>query len=329
MPRPVAVVFVHGIATMDPDYHKPMQALIARSLPKAVAEQITFRSVYWADPVRKRQRRYLDAVQRAGLFRKTGTRSLVVEGLGDAAAYQKTKQFQNSSYFEIQAKLREVLDDLDQQGLPDRPLIFIGHSLGCHIVSSFAWDINSVKQMPQGLIQKEHADVGHFVEYLRGGSPFRRLDTLAGLVMMGSNMPLFTFTFGPDKVFPITRSRNAEERPAFPGAALDEETRTRASWLNFYSRHDLLGYPLRPLNKAYADEPRLTDVEVVSEGWWRRIAFFLFPVASAYAAHTGYWTTRRVVKDSARLIASIATVGDPPPKRRFSRGYASSPADKV
>ncbi len=320
MAQPVAVVFVHGIATFDKDYHKPMQALLERALPKGIAEHVTFRSVYWADPVRKRQRRYLDSAQRAGLFRKTKTRSLVVEGLGDAAAYQKTKQFQNSSYFEIQAKLREVLDELDQQGMPNRPLIFIGHSLGCHIVSSFAWDINSVKQMPADVIQKEHEQVGHFVDYLRGGSPFRRLDTLAGLIMMGSNMPLFTFTFGPDRVFPITRARNHSESPAFPGTALDTETRTRAGWLNFYSRHDVLGYPLRPMNKAYADEPRLTDIEVVSEGWWRRIAYFLFPAASAYAAHTGYWTTRRVVKGAAGLISSVATAHDPVPKRRIGQG---------
>jgi pimeloyl-ACP methyl ester carboxylesterase len=173
MPRPVAVIFVHGIANFEKDYHKPMQALIERALPKAVAEQVTFRAVHWAEPVRKRQKTYMDAVQRAGLFRITPFRSLVVEGLGDAAAYQKTEQFQNSSYFDIQDRLRTVLDELDQDGLPDRPLIFVGHSLGCHIISSFAWDINSVKQMPDALLQKltdaDNQYLVEFVKYLRGG----------------------------------------------------------------------------------------------------------------------------------------------------------------
>lgn len=310
MPQPVAVVFVHGIHTHEPGYAGRMQDAIQDALPAAIRDLVTFRSVYWASRVRDRQAMYLDAVARGRLFDQNKWRALVVQGLGDAAAYQKTRSYKNSAYYQIQSDIRSVLDDLDSQHLPDRPLVFVGHSLGCHIISSFVWDINTVKQWGDARSEKEDEEAFRFAEYLKGGSPFRRLDTLAGLVMMGSNMPLFTFTFGPDRIMPITTSRGPEETPAFPGAALGGATLARARWLNYYSRNDLLGYPLKPLNRAYAEEPRLFDIEVATEGWWRRAASRVVPQlapAFTYQAHTRYWRNPRVVRGTANLIAAIAT----------------------
>lgn len=317
MVQPVAVVFVHGINTLETGYHAPMQAALEAGLPPKLREHVTFRAVFWAGRVRHRQQQYLDAVAERGLFKDTGHRRLVIQGLGDAAAYQKTKSYKNSAYYEIQEDVRLVLEDLDRQGLPDRPLVFIGHSLGCHIISSFAWDINSIKHLSAARLASDDVETGKFAAYLRGGSPFRRLDTLAGLVMMGSNMPLFTFTFGPDRVFPITRSRDEEERPAFPGHGLGAKTLSRARWVNYYSRNDLLGYPLKPLNEAYAAEPLLNDIEVASEGLMRRLVSYAAPPLAAYRAHTGYWTNPKVVRGAAALIASIATAEESEAKKSW------------
>lgn len=328
--QPVAVVFVHGIHTLEPGYHARMQAALEAQLPANVRSSVTFRSVFWAGRVRERQKQYLDAVATAALFDVNAYRRLVVQGLGDAAAYQKTRSYRNSAYYQIQSDVRTVLDELDSENLPERPLIFVGHSLGCHIISSFVWDINTVKQWGAARAADEDEEVLRFAEYLKGGSPFRRLDTLAGLVMMGSNMPLFTFTFGPDRIMPITTSRSPEEAPAFPGSALPEATLDRARWLNFYSRNDLLGYPLKPLNAAYAREARLSDIEVAAEGWWRRTISRLVPALSpavAYRAHTGYWVNDRVVRRTADFITAIATAGETPaPRNKFAfwrRGKSS------
>lgn len=267
MALPVAIVFVHGIHTFAPGYHASMQAAIEARLPKRVRDVATFRSVFWAERVRQRQKEYLDEVAKSRLFPVTPYRSLVVQGLGDAAAYQKTKSYRNSCYYEIQSDIRAVLEALDGEGQPDRPLIFIGHSLGCHIISSFIWDVNTIKSWDDARLAQEGDDIREFADYLKNGSPFRRLDTLAGLVMMGSNMPLFTFTFGPSRILPITTSRDPNIAPAFPGRYLGADVRARTRWLNYYSRNDLLGYPLKPLNEAYANEPLLDDIEVASEGY--------------------------------------------------------------
>lgn len=317
MVQPVAIVFVHGIHTFAPGYHAGMQAAIEARLPKHIRDAVTFRSVFWAERVRQRQKEYLDEVARKQLFPVTAYRSLVVQGLGDAAAYQKTKSFRNSCYYEIQSDVRAVLETLDGDGLPDRPLIFIGHSLGCHIISSFIWDVNTIKNWDDSRLAEEGEDIREFAHYLKNGSPFRRLDTLAGLVMMGSNMPLFTFTFGPGRILPITTSRDPSDAPAFPGKHIGPELRARARWLNYYSRNDLLGYPLKPLNDAYANEPLLDDIEVASEGLLFRGLGHLSQPLVAYRAHTGYWRNRRVVRGAADLITSLATVGEPEPKRRL------------
>ena len=75
-------------------------------------------------------------------------------------------------------------------------------------------------------------------------------------------MPLFTFTFGPDRAFrshPIPA--RSDLKPAFHGTALPPALSDKARWLNFLQQAgDLLGFPqLKPLNPpAYGNEQRLT-----------------------------------------------------------------------
>ncbi len=152
-----------------------------------------------------------------------------------------------------------------------------------------------------------------FAAYMREGSPFRRLETLAGFVTMGCNMPLFTFTFGPDKIVPITKARTPTDHPAFPGVGLQANVKSKARWLNFYSRNDLLGYPLKPLNGAYAAEPLISDIPVVSEGRLKRFLCSPYPALATYAAHTGYWTHRAVIRGTVELLTDLITADDPAP----------------
>jgi pimeloyl-ACP methyl ester carboxylesterase len=311
VPRDVAIVFVHGIQARDFDYSVPMRTKVLKALPRSLRPHAKFRSVFWADIVRGRSQLYLQQALLSTHIADTSYRRLVVEGLGDAAAYQKTRSRDNSAYYQIQERITNVLRDADAREDPNRPLIFIGHSLGCHIVSSYAWDINRLKQMTEEQLAGWDDTVAtSFVAELRAASPFRQLGTFAGFVTMGSNMPLFTFMFGPDKVYPITRYPDASRLPAFPGANLPAAVAAKARWLNFYSPSDILGYPLKCLNNAYREEKRLSDWEVISEGYLR--SRFLPASMNAMRAHTGYWTNRTVVRQSSTLIASIITAEDKP-----------------
>ena len=90
------------------------------------------------------------------------------------------------------------------------------------IMTDFVWDIQSANGR------------GH------GETPFQCMQTLAGMVTFGSNIPLFTLAL--PKV----------ECIAFPGDQLTPPVREAARWVNFYDPADVLGWPLKPLSDAYA-----------------------------------------------------------------------------
>ncbi len=302
MPRQVAVLFVHGINVSTQDYAERAIQRIKNKLPKALRSNATFYAAFWADIVRPHQRAFFEKARNAADLKQTLSRRLALEGLGDAAAYQKTPKRFDAPYFQIQRKVREAIEALDTPGDPARPLIVIGHSLGCHILSSFIWDVNNIKQYTSEELAKQEPLTREFHAKLIGGSPFCRLDTLAGIVTLGSNMPLFTFTFERHNVIPITKAWPGKI-PAFPGRALTSEQARKARWLNFYSRNDLLAYPLKPLYDLPPEYDVLSDIPVCSEGWLKAPA--IFSPLNAFAAHTGYDRNRTVVKATARMIQDV------------------------
>ena len=175
--------------------------------------------------------------------------------------------------------------------------MLVGHSLGCHIISSFAWDVHKWKQQTDTEIDQEpNEGVRQLAHIVRLGGAVRRLDTFAGFITLGSNMPLFTFTFGPDGVFPITRTRAPSWTPAFPGPALSPSMRIHARWINIYSPNDILGYPLKALNPTYENEPLLSDIPVCVEG---------FNPFNYYDTHVKYWTHKRVIAEVRNLVQPI------------------------
>ncbi|MBX9925927.1 MAG: hypothetical protein K2Y05_06185 [Hyphomicrobiaceae bacterium] len=356
MLRDVVVLFVHGINTTCQDYYEPLRDLIVKKLPQDVGGHTVFRAVFWADIVRGRQQEYQHYAKQLDLLRPHSMHKLVLEGLGDAAAYQKTEQQRNSAYLDIQRRIQKALADAALPGEDGRPLIVIAHSLGCHIVSSFAWDLLKLKNHAafhadmvttadatiDATIDKKRDGAGgsddpqygprpseidprtqRYIKNLKEMTAFERLDTLAGLVTMGNNMPLFTFVFGPQHVFPISQvPKNVQCHPAFPGVALDDAVKTTARWINLYSYNDPLGYPLKPLNDAYDDEKRIEDIVTRSE-WhaprsWKEWGFM---VASkriglreglAKQAHVGYWHDPVVASHAAKMITSVVTSGAVP-----------------
>lgn len=287
--KDVVVVFVHGINTRCQDYYIPMRDRLLKALPEKDRPYAIFRAVFWADILRGRQQEYLLYADTLKNFKVTGLHKLVIEGLGDAAAYQKS-DFKSSAYGEIQKRVRKTISDASQGHEDKRPVIFIGHSLGCHIISSYAWDLHKLKHE------------GKVVD----ASPFERLDTFAGFVTMGSNQPLFTFHIGPQHVQPITKTDIKEGKPAFPGPELEDNVQRQARWLNFYSSNDPLGYPLKPLNEDYDGEALLSDIHTCSEGHLRRLLLpGMLRQFCAVPAHGGYWTNGKVVRQTAQLIGDI------------------------
>jgi len=248
---------------------------------------------------------------KANLLSPHAMHNLVLGGLGDAAAYQKTEQIDNSAYYRIQAEFRKPLSDLSLGKHDNRPSVIVAHSLGCHITSTYAWDLHKYRDMAHDLgsdpTQRVHEDdsTNRFIQKLHQASPLERLETFAGFVTMGCNMPLFTFHFGQQRVTPIAHSNDDKLHPPFPGERLEPELKRVARWDNYFSCNDPFGYPLTPLNDRYGAGWYIHDHKVVTEGARRWITpWFLRPLLSG-RAHYNYWWNDKIATGTAEMLKRI------------------------
>ncbi|MBW3543825.1 MAG: hypothetical protein KY476_26550, partial [Planctomycetes bacterium] len=209
-------------------------------------------------------------------------RRFVISALGDAAAYQQVGTAANNTYQLVHERIRLGIQDLSAAVRSDRlqpvssgndapvPLVIMAHSLGGHIVSNYIWDVQQRRR--------------------RGGtagSDFEDFETLSGMVTFGCNVPLFTFAYS--QVVPIE----------FPPASLPTDLRAKAKWLNFYDPDDVLGYPLKTINAAYAAV--VTEDLPINAGG----------VLSSWnpASHEGYWTDNDFTRPVAAFLAEFLRPG--------------------
>jgi hypothetical protein len=246
----IGVIVIHGQGSAPEDFaDRFVDRVNGRIDSKGKpAEDVVWEPVRWSDLIGPRQDQYFEAMKEQAKVDYLPLRRFIVTAFGDAAAYQLSRRGEHTTYDQIHDRVSQALSDvrseLDDAGAP---LVVIGYSLGSQIASNYIWD---AQHPPEG------------------ESPPHDFGTLAGLITFGSTIPLFTFAHSD--VIPIE----------FPGSGLDDATRAKAKWLNLYDRDDVLGYPLRPINAAYAatvTEDREIDVGGLFSSW-------------TPLAHTKYWT---------------------------------------
>lgn len=302
MARKVGVLFVHGIRTFDAGYSRAFQEALKRKLPKKQRGCVVFEEVFWADIVRGKQNNYLNQLQALGINPKGAFRELIVQGLGDATAYTRGTG-RAGAYFEIQDRIHATLAKLESKDDPDRPLVIVAHSLGCHIVSSFLWDMRKLRHVaPQDRGGERFAEFQQDFAAFDSGTPLRRLETVAGLVTFGNNMPIFAFSFPGADIWTVNRPHR-EMPPAFPGERVQGAALEAARWINIYSKRDPLGYPLKPLTPNYGEDDRVEDVPRGVEG------LLSPPLLGMLDAHTKYWRNGYVVKRTSALVSQLIGSG--------------------
>jgi hypothetical protein len=160
----------------------------------------------------------------------------------------------------------KVMDKLDDPAAPDRPLVLLAHSLGGHIMSNYIWDRQKPGASPAGT------------------SSFRKLETLAGMITFGCNIPFFTFAYKKSDIKPIR----------FPGSKLPPVLDLLARWKNYYDPDDILGYPLQPINQAYSK--LVEDIPINVGG--------LFTSWNP-TSHSKYWTDNDFTKPVAAFLKEL------------------------
>ena len=144
---------------------------------------------------------------------------------------KKVGQVQGGTAADLPPEVRERIRAGADPAAPEVPLVVIAHSLGCHMISNYIWDVRDSKDAKAP------------------PNPFEGFQTLAGIVMFGCNIPLFTLAYV--NLQPIqfpTKNLKAYFPKTTPAKDIDEA----AKWLNLYDPDDVLGYPLRPLSDAAA-----------------------------------------------------------------------------
>lgn len=256
---------------------------IARRVARAgkPAAKIAWEPVFWHKALGPRQDEVKKAYREAGT-RWGGLRDPFLTALGDAGAYLGNAARPGSMYLqvhrEIHASIRRAKDRLDRT---TRPLVFIANSLGCMMMSDYIWDRRSSEKR----LASNPADTPDPF----AADDFERLHSLAFIMTMGCNIPLFIHGFAHDEIRAIE----------FPHPDLEPTLASGARWDNYYDRDDILGFPLAPVGLGYKqlrDAGRLRDIPIDAGP----ILLSATPLSHKY-----YWTDDDFTIPASEVIAGL------------------------
>ena len=267
MSKRLAILVIHGIGSQGPNFAEDMIEEISDRISDLGFNnsEVEWKSIYWADILESKQRKYLRKTKLKNDLNYIRIRTNVISSLGDASAYQKVSSQHNTTYKKIHNRINEKIKELYEIDLDKKlvPMLILAHSLGGHIISNYIWDIQNSSTL--------------------NTSDFEQFLSLSGIITFGCNIPLFTFAF--DKVIPIQ----------FPPKQLDSDLKKKAKWLNYYDPDDVLGYPLKTINDEYnkvVDEDISINVGGVFSSW-------------NPASHTEYWTDNSFTKPLSKYITKF------------------------
>lgn len=220
----VGVLIVHGMGSQQPDFADAMIADLKDKLDVKAAS-VRWKAVYWAPVLSDREKQVWDNLSSQNDLDWVKLRKFFINAFGDASAYRYIPDEPICTYYRIHDIVRDGLKSLRAQlGGDDKPLIVIAHSLGSVIMSNYIWDRQRVND----------PDAARY-----GQTAFERMESLAGFITFGSNIPLFVLAYDPIECI------------TFPPVYLPDELKAKAKWLNFFDSDDILGWPLKELSPSF------------------------------------------------------------------------------
>lgn len=246
--------------------------------------EIEWQPVWWAPVLSSAESDLWRRSQRGNDLDYKKLRLFVLHALGDAVAYRKVDKSKLhegdiNSYDEIHAQVKKDMKTLRERtragkpaNAPEVPLIIIAHSLGCHILSNYIWDLQ----------KKDAKSIGN---------NFEDMKTLSGLLTFGCNIPLFTLA--NNRVEPIKFPLPVAKY--FPKGTSANAIKASTKWWNYYDPDDILGWPLKPLSQSYRRAVH-KDVPINVGVFW-----------SSWnpASHGGYWGDNDFTVPASKAIAKI------------------------
>ncbi len=273
MDKSLAVIAIHGMGDTAEDFADDLESRLEDRLGQQMFAQVHFDTVYFQGILQKNQNAMFRAMRRREID-YIKLRKFLLFGFSDAAGLERNTTLDGSPYHQAQQQILDTLErSASKLGSYKKPVIFIAHSLGCHVLSNYIWDAQS-SSARQGVWKNSTAGQS-------AADKFRRLKTLRGLFTTGCNIPIFLAGFPRENIQPVKTSSGGYN----------------FKWRNYYDQDDVLGWPLQPLSPAYR-QAIYRDEEINADGG------FLGKITRGWnpLSHNGYWTDRDFLKPLAAEI---------------------------
>jgi hypothetical protein len=284
MSQKIAVALIHGIGKQDENFaHQIIYELkkqFAESLKKLdkdnLASQLVVEPVYWAPVLQKSENKLWDLLKEAGSLNFNNLRRLMIDFAGDAIAYQPILN-DRTIYDGIHKILAKTIDKLSHLAGQQAPLCVIGHSLGTVIASNYIYDLQNHTESRK-LISDN-------VLKVMDDTPIENGWTFCKFFTLGSPLAIWSLRYHDfGKPIQVPSPQFSEIYPGIEG-----------EWINYYDKDDIIGYPLKTLNKDYK-KTVTSDIQI-------NVGNFL--MSWNPASHMGYWNDNDVINPIARSLADL------------------------
>jgi hypothetical protein len=283
----VALITVHGMGETPRDYAAGVFGEMRTRLGPALRERAAFFSVYYQDILQKNEQTVWERVDSGSKVHYDELRKFMLFGFADAAGLENRKEDPGSVYELAQGQIARALLAAHAAN-PGMPVVFLAHSLGCQVLSSYIYDAQ--KALGGGRV-----DAGIWRDIDAWSRPalgrllserekqFLAAGTCSALVTTGCNIPIFVAAHKEMHIKPI-----APPTPLF-------------HWLNLYDPDDVLGWPLQSLSNGYRTlvEDRVMNAGQGAVGWmlksWNPLS------------HNSYWTDKDVLEPLAGMLRRLVS----------------------
>ncbi len=262
--KELALVTIHGMGKHKPYYFADLEDKLKRMLGRENWDKISFQNVQYAPILQGPQNKLWNDIIRNkdNDIDATKLRKFFLFGFGDAGSLEYSAHSKDKKeYLAVQAEIQSVLSKayLELGSNKKKPIIIIAQSLGCQVISNYLWDAS------KGI---------NIFEKMKGNNSdkndFLKLKSLRKLVTTGCNIPLFISGLKTRKCF--------------------KKPNTKFEWDNFYDPDDVLGWPLRQLDKTFEF---INDYDINAGGLltsWNPLS------------HGQYWSDNSVLRPLSQSI---------------------------
>lgn len=283
MTKKAALLTLHGMGEIDYDYYKSLHKRLS-GRPDALMERVAFQAVNFQTILQPNQDAvWANMLQKAEALEYHGLRQFLLFGISDAAGLESRRDESGSAYEDAQLEIARKLYAVRSEMEGDVPVVAIAQSLGGQLLSCYLYDAQKAGAGGSGAGMWRNIDAfapritGHATPLTRDEKRFLAGASLAGIVTTGCNIPIF-----------VAAHKKMDIRAIMPPSI-------GFRWLNFYDRHDPLGWPLQPLGGGY--EVLVEDREInAARGLLDWVKSFT-PMS-----HLAYWEDDNVVDALAGML---------------------------